>query len=411
MRKIIVSTVACAALCAGSAYAAESLSDLKAYESGSAVAAAVPAQSSSVDRVGRLGSGAGDHSPSQVVILNNTPNTNQGQEQNQISEQDQDQSFSSRQRQRARIGVGTGQSLELLRETRIQKEAKNEQILIEKLEDSRLEDEKSRLRRLFKIRQYNQRRHEEMGEGGEFGSLESDYTHKTDIYAHAPKAHAPTVVVAAPSIVKPDAPEAHVGSGYSSYKPTNTWGSKKHYIKGQIGMGDYSDADNAFSTTSWGVAIGKELSTRLYGELGLYKTSYEIYDPFAVPVGKNCGVFGCESISNSRDLDQYNLSAILGWKLIQSQGVTGSIRGGLSYVRRDSESSDIEGVQSFRSNTIDGLIGVGADVEIARNLSVTASFDYYSNLLNDIASTDLDVVENVEESDYYVLGIGLKLNF
>ena len=89
----------------------------------------------------------------------------------------------------------------------------------------------------------------------------------------------------------------------------------------------------------------------------------------------------------------------------------GSLRGGLSYVRRDSESSDIKDFQSFRSNAIDGLIGASASFEVAKNTSLVLSYDHYTNLLNDIASSNFDIVESIEETDYSVVSIGLKFNF
>ena len=275
-----------------------------------------------------------------------------------------------------------------------------------------MEDEKSRLRRLFKIREYNKRRHYEMGEDDEFGSIESDYErdHHVSTVEEVNVVPAPTVVASNIPAYKPTVvtPDVHVEKGVSAYTPTKTWGSNKHYIKGQIGLGDYSDAENAFSTSSWGVVLGKEVSPRIYAEIGLYKTSYEVFDPN--PEAGFDPFFG-RVASQYRDLDQYNLSGALGLNIIKTKGVLGSLRGGLSYVRRDSESSDIKGFQSFRSNTVDALIGASADIEVANNIYVTGSFDYYTNLLSDIASTDLKVVENVENSNYYVLGVGLKLKF
>jgi len=410
MNKNTAFALVCAALFAGPVHA-ESLSDLHAIESAG--------QSSSVEKIGRLGSGSGAHSPSQVVILNNTPNTRQSSEQNQISEQDQFQNQRFRQRQRARIGVGTGESLEALREGRIQKEAKNEQVLMEKLEHSRMEDEKSRLRRLFKIREYNRRRHHELGEEEvEFGESASDYEFEGDKYFSKVKVKqeaAPVIKVVIPeattvatnTVVTPDAPIAHK-SHYSNNG--GSWGRSAEglYVKGLVGIGSYEASNTGFSTGNWGVGLGKNVSPRVFAEVNLTKTTYEVDDSRATPV-VNCQ-FNC-GLSQLRDLSQYNFTGMMGYNLIKTQDFTGSLKAGLSYVRRDSESSDIAGFESFRSNTIDALIGANAEVALAQRLSLVGSVDYYTNLLNDIASTDSATVERVETADYYVLGVGLKFEF
>jgi hypothetical protein len=414
MNKNTVFALVCATLLAGPVHA-ESLSDLHAIE------AAESGQSSSVERLGRLGSGSGSHSPSQVVILNNTPNTRQDSEQNQMSEQGQGQYQDQRlrQRQQARIGVGTGESLEALREGRIQKEAKNEQILMEKLEHSRIEDEKSRLRRLFKIREYNKRRHAEMDEEHvEFGDSASDYEHEEDTYYSRKKvrheSHQPVINVVIPeatavatnNVVTPDAPAAH--TSYDSMNQSWLGSAKGLYIKGGVGIGSYKASNSGFSTGNWGLGLGKNISPRVFVEANLNKTTYEIDDPRASQI-QNCQ-FNC-NFSQLRDLNQYNFTGMMGFNLIRNQGFTGGLKAGLSYVRRDSESSDIAGFESFRSNTIDGLIGANAEVALANNIALVGSVDYYTNLLNDIASTNSDTVERVETSDYYVLGVGLKFEF
>jgi len=401
MNKNTVFAFACAALFAGSVHA-ESLSDLHAVESAG--------QSSSVEKIGRLGSGSGSHSPSQVVILNNTPNTRQSQ--NQAADQGQYQGQNFRQRQTARTGVGTGESLEALRNGRIQKEAKNEQVLMEKLEHSRMEDEKSRLRRLFKIRQYNKRRHMEMGESEvEFGETASDYSYEGDKHfaqAHAPKVVVPEVTtVATTTVVTPDAPAA-AHTSYESSSKSWSQSAEGLYVKGLVGMGSYKASNTGFSTGNWGLGLGKNVSPRLFAEVNMTKTTYEINDPRATPV-QNCQ-FNC-GLSQFRDLSQYNFSGIMGVNLIKSQGFTGSLKAGVSYVRRDSESSDIPGLESFRSNTIDGLVGASAEVGLANNIALVGSFDYYTNLLNDIASTNSATVQRIETADYYVLGVGLKFEF
>lgn len=386
MGKHIVSILVGASFLAGVA-SADSLTELKGLEN--------------------IGSGSSQHSPSQVVILNHTPN--QSQDQNQQTES----LNSSSQRYKARAGWGTGESLEAIRDSRINKEAKNEQVLMEKLEHSRMEDEKSRLRRLFKLREYNKRRHAEMGEEDyEFGSIEQDYETTSAPMQRVQRVvnvvHAPTVEVAS---VTPDVSKS---SGKTSWMPSsNPYNGKQHYLKGQLGFGNYSasNATSPIGTASWGLSAGKHLNSRWLIEVGVYKTSYEVNDPGAARVN-NFDIYGnFQGTSQVRSLDQYNFSGLVGFKAVKYNGILGTIRGGMSYVRRDSESLDLPGYQALRSNTIDGLIGLGMDVEVAENIMVTASFDYYSNLLNDLSSTNTQAVERIETANYSVLGLGLKFKF
>ncbi len=357
-----------------------------------------------------VGSGSSENSPSQVVILNHTPSQSQDQKTKSLN--------SSNQRYKARSGWGNGESLEALRESRIDKEAENEQVLMERLETSRIEDEKSRLRRLFKVRQYNKRRYEEINKDydSEFDFSESDYESETS-YSPVKRTEKAITVINAPVTeakrVAAIAPDASALYNVSKARLSNAYSLRPYYLKGQLGMGKYSAARNArtpIGDASWGFSVGKHIDDRWTIEAGLYKTSYEIDDPGAYSV-ETYDFNNRYLYSQARSLKQYNFSGLLGFKLINANRVLGSLRGGLSYVRRHSESSDIPGIQAFRSNTIDGLLGLGVDVEIDTNIMLTASFDYYSNLLNDIGSTNLQVVERVETANYYVAGVGLKFNF
>lgn len=339
------------------------------------------------------------HSPSQVVILNNTPNSLQAQ--NMESEMKMEQT--AKQKTAARQGWGTGESLDDLRGERNRQEAKNEQTLMEKLEESRMEDEKSRLRRLFKIRQYNQRRSQEMSETG-WGSSESNEMMVENEFEYAPQKvaqQAPVVNVIVPdSAVKADV-ALNSSATATSTERVSTRSKGDLYLKGMIGLGDYRAAENATGVSSWGVSVGKQLDTKLSFEIGLFRTAYEVNDPNAAAYLND----------NLRDLTQYNLTGALGYKLMQRDQFGLNLRAGLSYVRRDSDSANYPGAQRVRSNTIDGLIGAEADVEIAQNISVTAGLDYYTNLINDIASTNSEIADRVEKRDYFVFGVGLKLNF
>lgn len=380
MKKTLITLCILGLLGGQSIYAAESLSDLGGVEN--------------------VGNPQASQSPSQVVILNH----NSEQKQDQEQEADTFMSSSVKQKYAARQGWGNGDSLEALRNSRINKEAQNEQILMEKLEESRMEDEKSRIERLFKIREYNRKRHQEMGEDNyEFGDIEAEEASQDPVIEKKI-----VKVVKVKEVVEAPVVEAVERQKEVAVAPVATTSREKvssrsllenGYIKGQLGLGSY-EASNTSLEAAWGMALGADLNSRWYAEIGLLKSGYDVNDPYATPAP-----------SQMRSLDQYNVTGLVGLKLISTARLVGSLKGGFSYVRRNSESSDLSGFQPFSSNTLDGTLGIGVDVAMTQNLALTGGFDYYTNLLNDIASTDSDVVERVEHSDYYFLGVGLKLKF
>lgn len=380
---------------------------ITALAAGTAGVAFAQTNNSLSDLEGLERSGDRKNSPSQVVILNNSPSSKQEQQQNQEFDSEFDTKQDSYQRTRsrarsnvvARTGWGNGDTVNLMRDIRVNKESENEAALIEKLEESRLEDERSRLQRLFKIREYNRRRHHEMGD---------DNWNEGHGY-HEPKEHK-TVKVVKVNHVKPDAPK-HDTVENNKYSHSS-WSDKvkDYYFKGQLGLGEYSAAENATGVASWGLSVGKNINTRLHYEVGVFKTSYEVDDPrgnVEFDIYGNAYDLG----NNLRDLEQYNFNALLGYKLITTNDISAAFRAGLSYARRTSDASTLDGFAEFKSNAVDGLLGVSADVRLGESFFATGSFDYFTNVLNNISSSNQDIVERVENSDYYVLGVGLKYEF
>lgn len=383
------------------------------FVAGASAVALAQTNKSLSDLEGLERSGDRKNSPSQVVILNNSPSSRQDQLQNQEFDSEfetkQDSYQNTRNRSKsnvvARTGWGNGDTVNLMRDIRVNKESQNEAALIEKLEESRLEDERSRLKRLFKIREYNRRRHQEMGDDswddGYHGQHQQQYQHQN---------HQEPVKVVKVNHVKPDAPKHDTveSNNYSHSSWADT--VKGFYFKGQLGLGEYSAAENATGISSWGISLGKNVNRRLYYEVGVFRTSYEVNDPRGnteFDFYGNAYTLG----SNLRDLEQYNFNSLLGYKLIKTSDFSVSLRGGLSYVRRVSDATTLNNFAKFRSNAVDALFGVSSDVRLGNSFYATGSFDYFTNFLNNISSSDQDIVQRVEKSDYYVLGVGLKYEF
>ena len=324
------------------------------------------------------------NSPSQVVILNNSPSSSQEQDSYQSS------------RNNARQGWGTGESLEYLRNHRMRKEAQNEQALMEKLEESRVDDERSRLERLFRIREYNQRQHQHQ--------VQNHYNQDPVVIIH------PDVKEEAP------APVHQPQSSHSSYEKMSLRNfADNWYVRGQFGVGTYN-AENTESSASWGLAIGKNINQRLHIEFNFLSSNYTVDDPRGnservYDYYEDYTVYQAGPDSNLRDLTQLNYTSFLGYNIIIDPIFKVALRGGLSYVQRDSESTRIDGFSQVSTDAVDVVFGASSDFRLAHKLYVVGTFDYFTNLTNEVFESTGDDVERVEVSDYFVVGVGLKYEF
>jgi len=182
------------------------------------------------------------------------------------------------------------------------------------------------------------------------------------------------------------------------------------YLKGQFGLGEYSSADNASGTSSWGLSVGKRVNPRLSYEFGFVRTSYEVNDPrgnVEFDYYGNASVLG----NNLRDLDQYNFNSLVDYKLFYTRDVSVAFRTGISYVTRESSASTQSGFAKVKSDAFDAIFGVSSDIRLGEGFFATGSFDYFTNIFSDVTDTGYNFVTRVEESDYYVFGVGLKYEF
>ncbi len=358
-------------------------------------------------------------SPKQVVIVNNGSANSQKSEQKTESKQEQKAESSST------AAWGTGDNIDGLRQDRRSVEQVNEQVLMEKLEQSRIEDEKSRLDRLFKVQEYNRRRKAELGETdlnkADIVARESEVKVKDEsievieeipLNAAAPVEPVKKVVVPEPVInyVVAPAPQALTphASSYSSESTLVAPPLKaaagvydEMYIRGIMAAGGYTEVDNVNAQTSWGVALGKNLSPRTFLEGQIVKAKFKVDDPLFT--------------NSKRLLDQYHFSGLFGYKIGDIGGkFEPHLRAGLSYVRRDSQRASDRSRDKQSSNSFDGIVGVGGDFKIANNVSITGTAEYYFNVLDDVSSSELRdrrADSKIEDENYFIIGVGLKLDF
>jgi|GEM_PF-5386355 len=303
------------------------------------------------------------NSPTQVVILNNSPSNAQ------------EQTNTQKTRSSARSSWGTGESLDAVREYRMRTEAKNEQALMEKLEASRVEDEKSRLGRLFKVRQYNQK--------------------------------APTHVPHKVTQVHVNKPHLTAATTTQKYETSSSI-LKSIYFKGQYGAGFYN-YENTDVSHGFILGAGIKFYDRLHVEFNFINSNYKIYDPLGnFEYSHNSQVF---ENSYLRDMYQRNFSGVAGYDIYSTEQMNAALRAGLSYVQRDSESATTSGFSKQSTDALDAVIGASVDFKVAKNLYLTGAFDYYVNLDNNIFEVRYKDIVSIEVANYFVTGVGLKLEF
>ena len=319
------------------------------------------------------------NSPSQVVILNNSPSSSQ--------EQDSDQ----RTRTNAKQYWGDGGTLEYLKNNRMREEIQNEQALLEKLEESRVEDERSRLERLFRIREYNQR---------QWKSQPQPQQNYVQEYVQDP-------VV----IVQPDAVSVNRNTPNKvAYTSASTSSGQNHwYIRGQYGVGSYR-ANNSESSASIGFALGRNTNSRTHLEFSFLSSHYTIDDPRGNSERDYYGDTLIEP-SDLRSLQQSNFTGVLGYDVLESENLRGALRLGLSYVQRHSESSKIANFNPVSTDAVDFVIGGSLDLDVGNNWYAMGTFDLFSNLTNDIFEDEDEFFKRVEISRYYIVGVGIKYQF
>jgi outer membrane protein W len=257
----------------------------------------------------------------------------------------------------------------MIRKSRQDAEVKTEQKIVEKLEFSRLEDEKRRSDVLF---------------GDKWQQMNTQNTQQVIVPAQ------PVVVqeqiVAAPKVVAE--PEEEVDeelirnevraslAEIQAEKPQQ----KKGYFAGGVGITEYIDVDNVRNNYSLGFAVGSRVSERLLVEGSFSYGNYEIEqrDGF-----NYCDYYGCDYYNRITDMDQYSGAATVKYQLFN--GVFRPVFGGtLAYTYRTFADNQF-GIENndAQSHALDMGVVAGADFELSEDFSLGLEFKYmFLNFLN-----------------------------
>ncbi len=330
-----------------------------------------------------------------IVILNNQKSTqgvSQGSSQRQNAIQDQQTSViedsplnmsAAERRRRDRQGL----------------ELQTEQKIVEKLEDARMEDERSRSERLFNKGFSSRDQHQEV----------------QVIQTHAPApAPAPAVVVIEQ---KPE-----VRTTVVEVMPKHQDPRSSFYMSGLVGVGEYNDAINVQGGMALGFGIGMVTKENMVVE-GTFQ--YSNYD-----VAKSAYTsYQAGNYSNSipfTKVSQYNFQAVGKY-----QPFTGTFRphvGAIAgYTYRSYEGQNYYGQpqnqyqgygSSASSHAFDIGALVGVDVQLTNSFSIGGDFRYLMNIAyrgNNDYSTAYNVLpapyKRLEEFSYYIWSVNSKFTF
>jgi hypothetical protein len=312
-----------------------------------------------------------------------------------------------------------------MRKTRQDAEVSTEQTIVEKLEESRLEDEKRRAEVLF---------------GDKFNSLSNQNNAQAVAPAAAPVIQqAPVVpvpiVVQEQVIAVPAAPKVaedkldsesirgELNAVLTEFKKEDVKPKPKTYFGLMTGAGDYPDAVNVKGEYSLGLSLGRKFDDHLVGEMSFLYTNFQVEQPPQYGNGAcipNYLSGGCDYYPRITELNQYATAG-----LVKYQFLSGSLRpevGALmSYTYRtfsDKQFALTDAV--LTSHAIDLGLMLGASIELSESFSLGLDYRYLWNITNKVSGNSLQkssIYQNssnstpIEELSYYNLSIVGRATF
>lgn len=382
-----------------------------------AVLAMVPAshalaQSSIDDEINaeldRMYSSKGRNTPSVTVNVQTTPT------QNQVVDQKSEQRSATVQKAPVTVIEAsplTESRAEKIRRVRQEEELRTENRLVEKLEMSRMEDEKKRVDALFgeKVNvnvnspsqltiqnsRIEQNANNNQGDVNQSAKIENKSSETQAVVVDSPKA---TVIqpVAQPSIqaetvkaapvVVTEAPAPSVilveDSKHSSaielkeLKEEKIQNVTKSYMGASAGMGEYPDVQNVRGDYAFGLQMGKKINDRTLIEGTFLYARYQV-EQF------DSGPYGFDPIyPRITEMNQYGFGAAVKYQILG--GTLRPLVGGLAqYSYRTF--SDVQfgfANNDASSHALDLGLLAGADVEVSSDFSIGLDVKYMMNVYN-----------------------------
>ena len=341
-----------------------------------------------------------------IVILNNQ-RSNQGVVQGQKSAQTAIQDQPTNVIEDSPLNMSAA---ERRRRDRQGLELQTEQKIVEKLEDARMEDERSRSERLFN-KGFSSRDQQEQAA-----------PQQVQVIQAPPQ----PVQVVVEKKEEPRHVREEVRAAMEEMKPKSEEVGTQYYIQGLAGVGEYPDASNVKGNMALGFGLGMVTAERIvaegtfqYSQYDVSQSGYSNYQP-----NFNSGNYS-GSIPFSK-VTQYNFQAALKYQILggRVRPVVGVIAG-YTYRSYDSQTgyssqyygSSYNSSNSPSSNALDigGLVGL--DVQVTNTFSIGGDFRYMKNIAyrgNSDYSTAYQLAapyKRLEDINYYIGSITGKFTF
>jgi opacity protein-like surface antigen len=256
-----------------------------------------------------------------------------------------------------------------IRNARKNMEIGTEQKMVEKIEWSRIEDEKDRADRLFGNRldkKYN-------------NGYQDDYKKEEPkvIVIEKPAYAAPVEYKAEPEYKKPEykpAPVYEEAAAVKTEEHAKNWWGEEAYIAPMFGTINYS-AENVRPDTAYGLAVGSRFDSNVSIEGSFLYSELEM-DDYRV-----AGYNGFQVVPGLKNVTQYGFGGAVKYNF--GMGRISPFVGALgTYTYREYEEMRL-GTGSADSTAFDAGIALGVDVKVAKNFSIGAEYRIMKNLTND----------------------------
>lgn len=328
---------------------------------------------------------------------------------------------------------------ERIRKSRQDAEISTEQKIVEKLEQSRLEDEKRRAEVLF---------------GDKFNTLMNQNQVQQPAVHPAPvvpvmqaPAPAPVPVVVQEQPVEPtpttivireepkedeekldrEAVRSEVSAALAELQTTQQAPvveeyKQKSYISLLAGSGEYPDAVNVKGQYSMGVAIGRKFTDRLMAEGSFQYSNYQVEQPAQYGNGGCVPNYygGCDYYPRITDMNQYGTAALVKYQLLGG-ALRPELGGLMSYTYRtftDKQFALTDATVS--SQALDFGVMVGASLELTESFALGLDYRYMWNMSNKVDGNSLQKSSlyrpntnytPIEELSYYNLSVVGRATF
>lgn len=293
----------------------------------------------------------------------------------------------------------TNSRADSIRRGRQEEELKTETKIVEKLEQSRLEDEKKRAAVLF---------------GDKFDTLQNQQSSQQQqvVPQQAPSSQVQPVIINQNESLTRDAVREEVRAALTEDEKAITPSLEQRYFSATAGIGQYPDIESIKGNYSLGAGFGTRFDYFLVEGAFVY-SNYSVDATYVVPNVYN--PYQQQLGYANFDMDQYQGIVSTKYQLIG--GFVRPVVGGLvsysyrKYIANSNTGNGPSGTEFGTSHAIDlGLIA-GVDLEFNDKMSFGVDMKYMFNMSNKISGTTAAGVTPVEKLQYFTTGLFARVNF